>query len=88
MDKGGRPDHGRMVVGFTTTYVVSDYRHWSCEFESRSGNKQAIKDIIMYGYIMDYIWTLWIREATSARRLLVPDVINRPVVHAAAIDMI
>jgi hypothetical protein len=42
----------------------------------------------MYGYIMDYIWTLWIQEATSASRLLVPDVINRSVFHAAAIHMV
>ena len=27
----------RMVVGFTTTYVISVYHHWSGEFESRSG---------------------------------------------------
>ena len=27
----------RMVVGFTTTYAVSAYHHWCCEFESRSG---------------------------------------------------
>jgi hypothetical protein len=31
----GRRD--RMVVGFTTTYVISAYHHWCCEFESRSG---------------------------------------------------
>ena len=27
----------RMVVGFTTTYAISAYHHWCCEFESRSG---------------------------------------------------
>jgi hypothetical protein len=27
----------RMVVGFTTTYVISAYHHWCCEFKSRSG---------------------------------------------------
>jgi hypothetical protein len=27
----------RMVVGFTTTYAISAYHHWYCEFESRSG---------------------------------------------------
>ena len=27
----------RMVVGFTTTYVISIYHHCCCEFESRSG---------------------------------------------------
>ena len=26
-----------MVVGFTTTYVISAYHHWCCEFESRLG---------------------------------------------------
>ena len=34
---GGRHGHDRMVVGFTTTYVISVYHHWCCEFESRSG---------------------------------------------------
>ena len=28
-------DH--MVIGFTTTYAISAYHHWCCEFESRSG---------------------------------------------------
>ena len=27
----------RMVVRFTTTYVISDYHHWCCEFKSCSG---------------------------------------------------
>jgi len=26
-----------MVVGFKTTYAISSYHHWCCEFESRSG---------------------------------------------------
>jgi len=26
-----------IVVGFTTTYAISAYHHWCCEFESRSG---------------------------------------------------
>ena len=25
----------RMVVGFTTTYAISAYHYWRCEFESR-----------------------------------------------------
>ena len=27
----------RIVVGFTTTYAISAYHHWCCEFESWSG---------------------------------------------------
>ena len=33
---GDRRDRGRMVVGFTTTYVISVYHHLSYEFEPRS----------------------------------------------------
>jgi hypothetical protein len=33
----GRRDHDRMVDGYTTTYAISSYHHWCCEFESRSG---------------------------------------------------
>jgi len=33
----GRRGRDRMVVRFTTTYAISAYNHWCCEFESRSG---------------------------------------------------
>jgi hypothetical protein len=33
----GRRGHARIVVGFTTTYAISAYHYWCCEFESRSG---------------------------------------------------
>jgi len=33
----GRHGRARMVVGFTTTYAISTFHHWCCEFESRSG---------------------------------------------------
>jgi hypothetical protein len=32
-----RRGRDRIVVGFTTTYAISAYHHWCCEFESRSG---------------------------------------------------
>jgi len=33
----GRRGRDRMIVGFTTTYAITAYYHWCCEFESRSG---------------------------------------------------
>ena len=33
----GRRGRDRMVVGFTTTYAISAYHYWCCEFEARSG---------------------------------------------------
>ena len=33
----GRRSRFRVVVGFTTTYALSAYHHWCCEFEPRSG---------------------------------------------------
>jgi len=35
--KRGRHGRVRMVAGFTTTYAISAYHHWCCEFESWSG---------------------------------------------------
>jgi hypothetical protein len=32
----GHRGRDHMVVGFTTTYAISAYHHWCCEFESRS----------------------------------------------------
>jgi hypothetical protein len=37
--KRGRCGHDRMVVGFTTTYAISAYHHWCCEFEYRPGRR-------------------------------------------------
>ena len=48
MNRRGHRIHDRMVVRFTTTYAVSAYHHWCCEFESRtSTNKTYHHD---YGY--------------------------------------
>ena len=38
-NRRGRHGCDHMVVGFTTTYAISAYQHWCCEFESRSGRK-------------------------------------------------
>jgi len=35
--KRGRRSRDFMVVGFTTTYAMSAYHHWCCEFKYRSG---------------------------------------------------
>ena len=37
----GRCGSDRMVVGFTTTYAISTYHYWCCEFESRSGRREV-----------------------------------------------
>ena len=35
--------HDNMVVGFITTYAISAYYHWHCEFESRTGEVYSIQ---------------------------------------------
>jgi len=39
----GHRDSDHMVVGFTTTYAISAYHHWSCEFESLSCEVYSIQ---------------------------------------------
>jgi len=41
-----------MVVGFTTTYAISAYQHWCCEFESRSGRG-------VQHYVIKFVSDLW-----------------------------
>ena len=46
--RGGHHGPDRMVVGFTTTYAISAYRHYSYEFESRSGEMYSIHYLIRF----------------------------------------
>ena len=41
-----------MVVGFTTTYAISAYHHWCCQFESRSGCG-------VQHYVIKFVSDLW-----------------------------
>jgi hypothetical protein len=36
VNRMGHHGHDHMVVGLTTTYAISAYHHYSCEFESHS----------------------------------------------------
>ena len=45
--RGGRRCRDRMVVEFATTHAISAYHHWSCEFESRSGEVYSIQHYVM-----------------------------------------
>ena len=51
----GRRDH--MVVSVTTTYVISAYHHWSCEFESRSWRvlNTTVRDKVCQ-WFMAHLW--------------------------------
>jgi hypothetical protein len=42
-DRRGRDS---MIVGFITTYAISAYHHWCCEFESRSGH--GVQHYVMF----------------------------------------
>ena len=37
----------RVVVGFTTTYAISAYNHWCCEFELHSGEVYSIQHYVI-----------------------------------------
>jgi hypothetical protein len=49
VSKSRRGRHGcdLIVVGFTTTYAISAYHHWSCEFESRSDEMYSIQHYVI-----------------------------------------
>jgi hypothetical protein len=53
--------HGRnrMVIGFTTTYAISVYYHWCCEFDSWSGwgvQHYVIKFVSDLRQVSGFLW--------------------------------
>jgi hypothetical protein len=49
---GGRRSQDCMVVGFSTTYAISAYHLWRCEFESRSGR-------CVQHFVIKFVCDLW-----------------------------
>ena len=47
-----------MVVRYTTTYAISAYHHWCCEFESRSGRG-------VQHYVIKFVSDMWQEERFS-----------------------
>jgi hypothetical protein len=59
--RGGHRGRDRMVVIFTTTYAISSYHHWCCEFESRSGqgvHHYVIKFVSDLRQVGGFLWVL------------------------------
>jgi len=48
----GHRGRDHIVVGFTTTYAISAYHHWCCEFESGSGRG-------VQHYVIEFVSDLW-----------------------------
>ena len=61
MQNRGRRGRECMVVGFTTTYKISAYHNWCCEFESRSGRGvqyYVIKFVSDLQQVGGFLWVL------------------------------
>jgi len=59
----GRCGRDRIVVGFTTTYAISAYHHWCCEFDSRPGRG-------VQNYVIKFVSEL--RQAGGFLRIIRP----------------
>jgi len=65
----GRRGRDLMVVGFTTTYAISAYHHWCCEFESRSGRGVQHYVIKFFSDLRQVGGFLWLLRFPSPIRL-------------------
>jgi hypothetical protein len=57
-----RRGRDRMLVGFKTTYAMSAYHHWCCEFESRAGrgvHHYVIKFVSDLRQVSGFLRVLW-----------------------------
>jgi hypothetical protein len=65
----------RMVCGFTTTYVISAYHHWCCEFWSRSGRGVqhyvikfvSSKTFKLFGFPTFWLWAYLVIPVVLSR---------------------
>jgi len=48
----GRRGRDHLVVGFTTTYAISAYHHWCCEFEPHSW--RGVLDTTLHDQVCHY----------------------------------
>jgi hypothetical protein len=55
---GVRHGRDRMVVGFTTTYAIHAYHHWSCEYESHSDEVYSIQHYVIK-FDSEFVTDLW-----------------------------
>ena len=60
---GGRHGRDHMVIGFTTTYAISIYHHWSCEFESHSW-QGALNTTLCYKVCQWLVTVRWFSTST------------------------
>ena len=59
--RGGHRGPDRMIVGFATTYAISAYHHWCCEFESwlgRGVQHYVIKFVSDLRQVSGFHWVL------------------------------
>ena len=66
--------HDHTVVGFTTTYAISAYHHWCCEFESRSGRGvqhyvikfvSDLRRVLRYPPPIQLTATIWLKQTNK-----------------------
>jgi len=59
--------HDRMLVGFTTTYAISAYHHYSFEFEPRSWQGYSIQHL--YDKVCQWLATgQWFSPVSSTNK--------------------
>ena len=61
--KTGHRGRDHMVIGFTTTYVISAYHHNSCEFDSARGEVYSIQHHVIkfvsdFQMVGGFLWAL------------------------------
>ena len=83
---GGRRGCDRIIVGFTTTYVIGAYHHKRCEFEHRAGEVYSIqqyeikfaRDLRQVG---GFLWGLPISSSDKTDRHAISEILLKVVLN-------
>ena len=78
----GRHGHDHVVVGFTTTYAIGAYHHWSCRFYSHSRRGGQYYVIKFGSYLLQVGGFLWVLKFPLKQlTATINQAIKREIIH-------
>ena len=83
----------RMAVGFTTSFAISVYHHWSCEFKSHSGEVYSIQHYVIK-FVSDlrqvggFLWALQFPPSTKTDRNDITEILFKVVLNTTTLTLL
>ena len=83
----------RMAVAFTTSFAISVYHHWSCEFKSHSGEVYSIQHYVIkfvseLRQVSGFFWALQFPPPTKTDRNDITEILLKVVLNTTTLILL